>query len=200
MSKMVKCKHCGQEIAKSAKVCPGCGGKNKKPFYKKWWFWVIIIFFVLPMIAGLSEEDGDNKTKETTINTTVATTKQSIENKTTTKATEKTKEKTTTKAVETTTAAETTTEVEVIGENFKKAMDDYEEFMDSYCEFMKKYDESDIALAAEYVEWLSKYNDMMKSFEKWADDDSLNAAELAYYEEVNIRVSAKLIDAGMSVD
>ena len=33
MSKMIKCKHCGQEIAKSAKVCPSCGGKNKKPFY-----------------------------------------------------------------------------------------------------------------------------------------------------------------------
>ena len=28
--KMVKCKSCGQEIAKSAKVCPHCGAKQKK--------------------------------------------------------------------------------------------------------------------------------------------------------------------------
>lgn len=28
--KMKVCKHCGEEIAKSAKICPKCGGKNKK--------------------------------------------------------------------------------------------------------------------------------------------------------------------------
>lgn len=30
MAKMVKCKSCGQEIAKSAKTCPHCGAKQKK--------------------------------------------------------------------------------------------------------------------------------------------------------------------------
>lgn len=29
MSKMIKCKTCGADIAKSAKVCPRCGAKNK---------------------------------------------------------------------------------------------------------------------------------------------------------------------------
>lgn len=32
MAKMMKCKTCGEEIAKSAKACPHCGAKNKKPF------------------------------------------------------------------------------------------------------------------------------------------------------------------------
>ena len=50
--KMIKCKHCGEEIAKSAKTCPKCGGKNKKPFYKKLWFWLIVI--VIIGIAGSS--------------------------------------------------------------------------------------------------------------------------------------------------
>ena len=36
MSKMKNCKACGAEIATSAKSCPKCGAKNKKPFYKKW--------------------------------------------------------------------------------------------------------------------------------------------------------------------
>ncbi len=29
MSKMKKCKVCGENIAKSAKTCPHCGAKNK---------------------------------------------------------------------------------------------------------------------------------------------------------------------------
>lgn len=29
--KLVKCKSCGAEIAKNAKVCPQCGGKNNQP-------------------------------------------------------------------------------------------------------------------------------------------------------------------------
>ena len=32
-SKTTICKHCGAEIATSAKACPKCGGKNKKPIY-----------------------------------------------------------------------------------------------------------------------------------------------------------------------
>lgn len=33
MEKLVKCKACGHEIAKSAKVCPHCGAKQKKPHW-----------------------------------------------------------------------------------------------------------------------------------------------------------------------
>lgn len=29
MDKMTKCKTCGADIAKSAKVCPACGAKQK---------------------------------------------------------------------------------------------------------------------------------------------------------------------------
>ena len=32
--KLTTCKSCGEEIAKSAKTCPKCGGKNKKPIFK----------------------------------------------------------------------------------------------------------------------------------------------------------------------
>ena len=39
MSKMKKCDTCGAEIAESAKRCPACGAKNKKPIYKRVWFW-----------------------------------------------------------------------------------------------------------------------------------------------------------------
>lgn len=49
---MTTCKHCGAEIAASAKVCPHCGGKNKPPIYKRWWFIAIIVLIVLSAIGG----------------------------------------------------------------------------------------------------------------------------------------------------
>lgn len=54
-SKMTTCKHCGAEIAASAKVCPHCGGKNKPPIYKRWWFIAIIVLIVLSAIGGSSD-------------------------------------------------------------------------------------------------------------------------------------------------
>lgn len=50
------CSVCDNEIAKSAKVCPHCGAKNKKPIYKRASFWIpviaivfIVAFFVRPV-------------------------------------------------------------------------------------------------------------------------------------------------------
>lgn len=50
--KLTKCKACGAEMADSAKTCPKCGAKNKKPFYKKWWFYVIVALFVVGAVGG----------------------------------------------------------------------------------------------------------------------------------------------------
>ena len=44
--KLTTCKACGQEIAKSAKACPYCGAKNKKPIFQKWWFWVVVVVLI----------------------------------------------------------------------------------------------------------------------------------------------------------
>lgn len=58
--KMTTCKACGQEIAQSAKACPHCGAKNKKPIFKKWWFWAIVV--VLIIAIGTAGNGGDNDT------------------------------------------------------------------------------------------------------------------------------------------
>lgn len=52
MEKLTKCGSCGNEMAKSAKVCPNCGAKNKKPFYKKWWIWGIIAVVIIAVGAS----------------------------------------------------------------------------------------------------------------------------------------------------
>ena len=43
MGKMIHCKMCGAEIAKNAKTCPKCGGRNQKPRYLRMWFIVLMI-------------------------------------------------------------------------------------------------------------------------------------------------------------
>lgn len=70
-NKMTKCKVCGAEIAKSAKVCPNCGAKNKKPIYKRVWFWllIVLVIIIIAVAAGSGDEpkkvDNSNTTKKT---------------------------------------------------------------------------------------------------------------------------------------
>ncbi len=51
---MAKCKICGAEIAANAKVCPSCGGKQRKPVYKQIWFWVVLILVAIGVIGSIS--------------------------------------------------------------------------------------------------------------------------------------------------
>lgn len=54
MEKMIRCKACGKEIAKSAKSCPHCGAKNKKPPVG---CLIALIVVLLLMIVGMTGED-----------------------------------------------------------------------------------------------------------------------------------------------
>ena len=49
MAKMKKCATCGADIASSAKACPKCGAKNKKPFYKNPLLLVVVL--VIAVVA-----------------------------------------------------------------------------------------------------------------------------------------------------
>lgn len=50
---MTTCKYCGKIISKTAKSCPHCGGRFKKPVYKRWWFIVIVVVVVLGILGSL---------------------------------------------------------------------------------------------------------------------------------------------------
>lgn len=74
-------------------------------------------------------------------------------------------------------------------------MDQYESFMNEYCDFMKKYASSggtDLTLLTDYVNYMSKYAEVQKSFDDW-DGQTMNTAETNYYIEVQTRVSQKLL-------
>ena len=74
MGKMVACKSCGNEMASSAKACPNCGAKNKKPVFKKWWFWAL---FVIVVIAIASSNGNNSNNTETTGGNEIKTEKNS---------------------------------------------------------------------------------------------------------------------------
>ncbi|WP_338597968.1 Ltp family lipoprotein [Clostridium baratii] len=60
MAKIIKCKTCNAEIASSAKSCPSCGAKNKKPIYKRPWFIVIALFVIIGVIGGMGDDESDS--------------------------------------------------------------------------------------------------------------------------------------------
>ena len=78
MEKLIKCKSCGNEISKSAKSCPSCGAKNKKPFYKKWWIWAIIIVFVIA-IAGVGGGNDSSTNKPIEVDSEEAITYEAVD-------------------------------------------------------------------------------------------------------------------------
>lgn len=58
--KMTTCKACGAEIAVSAKHCPHCGAKNKKPVFTKWWFWLIIAIIIVSAFGSNSSTSSES--------------------------------------------------------------------------------------------------------------------------------------------
>lgn len=79
--------------------------------------------------------------------------------------------------------------------NFKATMDSYEEFFNDYVDFMKKYKNStDItSMASDYADYMTKYSDMMQKLNDIKSED-LSTADLAYYNEVNARITKKLAE------
>ena len=54
-TKLIKCKACDAEIAKTAKCCPHCGAKNKKPIYKRVWLWVLVVIVIFASMGNDTE-------------------------------------------------------------------------------------------------------------------------------------------------
>lgn len=52
LSKAVPCKICGQEIPANTKICPYCGAKNKRDFYKTGWFWLVVAAIAATVCFG----------------------------------------------------------------------------------------------------------------------------------------------------
>ena len=59
--KLTTCDSCGAENATSAKTCPQCGAKVKRPITKKWWFWVVVVVIIAAIVGGTSGSKSGEK-------------------------------------------------------------------------------------------------------------------------------------------
>ena len=80
-----------------------------------------------------------------------------------------------------------------VSADFKATMDSYEQFFDQYVEFMKKYKDSgdSVSMLADYMKMMEQYSDTMNKLNA-VDQNSLSAADEAYYIEVMGRITQKL--------
>ncbi|MCH4208231.1 MAG: hypothetical protein LKF50_08030 [Solobacterium sp.] len=80
--------------------------------------------------------------------------------------------------------------------DLKAALDSYEAFIDEYVAFMKKYKASDNAsgMMMDYLSYLTKLTDLETKMNA-LDDDEMTSEELAYYTEVMLRCSQKMLNA-----
>lgn len=79
---MTTCKVCGNELAKSAKRCPHCGAKNKRPIYKRWWFWLfvaIVLYLAVDIITARIEAEKSSESTENVYNSSATITLDEID-------------------------------------------------------------------------------------------------------------------------
>lgn len=79
---------------------------------------------------------------------------------------------------------------------FKAAMDSYEAFFDEYIAFMERYENSNnpMSMLTDYSNYMRKYTETMVALSQ-INDGTLSTEELAYYVEVNSRITQKLLIA-----
>lgn len=92
---------------------------------------------------------------------------------------------------------------EEVDPDFKATMDSYETTINNYCDFMEKYNnagpEDTAAMLTDYTSYLQQYTETIDALNS-IDEDSLSAADLAYYIEVNGRISQRLLEVGQSME
>jgi len=76
--------------------------------------------------------------------------------------------------------------------DFQAVMDSYEDFFDDYIAFMKSYDNSDVSMLKQYTSLLTQYQATMEKMDT-IDENSLSAADQAYYITVQSRITQKLL-------
>lgn len=95
------------------------------------------------------------------------------------------------------------TSSEEVDPDFKATMDSYETTINNYCNFMIEYNnagpEDTVSMLADYTSYLQQYTETIDGLNS-IDQDSLSAADLAYYIEVNGRISQRLLEVGQSIE
>lgn len=81
-----------------------------------------------------------------------------------------------------------------VSPDFKEMMDSYEAFFDEYISFYEEYSANPTSptLLYKYASFLQKYTEAITALDN-IDESELSAADAAYYAEVTLRISQKLL-------
>ena len=212
--KFMLCKKCNATIPKGINMCPACGAKVKKSFFKRLCSLIVIVLVIVIVANLLKDEEKEksysNKSDDWTYDTDFYVEKS---DETTEKIQKDTSNDETEILIETETLVETEEETEAaivaetVSENilvdgmrpeFKRAMDEYEAFFEEYCEFMTEYAESgnSIKMLAKYTKMMMQYEETMSAMEAWESED-MNDTELMYYLDVTMRIEQKLLSVAL---
>ena len=94
--------------------------------------------------------------------------------------------------------ASVATDADGVSADFKATLDEYEAFFNEYVDFMNTYNSSSdnvVSMALDYADMMKRYSDYMSKLDA-IDENSLSAAELAYFTEVQGRINQKLLSIG----
>lgn len=88
-----------------------------------------------------------------------------------------------------------------VSPEFKKTMDSYEAFFDEYVAFLKDYsaNPTSLTLLSKYASFLQKYTETITALDS-IDESELSAADDAYYVEVTLRISQKLLEVAQQME
>lgn len=220
-NKLVACRHCGATIARTAKACPHCGGKNKKSILKRFIRFIFsLLLIIVLLVAGFltwnyySVQNRNaqrrqsaldlNKIVETASPIDEAETQTGSVSEPTPKSSADPTAKPTVKPTAKPTAepaVEASLDKDGVSLEFKEKMDKLEEFFDEYAAFMVKYSKSDnaISMLLDYTSYMTKYVEAMNALDS-IDESKLSKADDKYYTKVLIRINAKIAEAAVSMD
>lgn len=88
-----------------------------------------------------------------------------------------------------------------VSPEFKETMDSYEAFFDEYVSFYKDYsaNPTSLTLLAKYASFLQKYTETITALDS-IDESELSAADDAYYVEVTLWISQKLLEVAQQME
>lgn len=88
-----------------------------------------------------------------------------------------------------------------VSPEFKETMDSYEAFFDEYVAFLKDYsaNPTSLTLLSKYASFLQKYTETITALDS-IDESELSAADDAYYVEVTLRISQKLLEVAQQME
>lgn len=205
--KLITCKHCGGEIARSAVFCPHCGGKIKSSPISGFFFLIGVIVqsligllkfliglaFIFIIFAIFLTYTGNWSDFLANIQSGAITVAEYIEGNNDLGESSG--------GEMSTYANEPISDEDAVSTSFRSKMDSLEAFFNEYAEFMKKYNTSEDAssMLTDYTSLMIKYTDAMTELDS-IDEDSLSDADYAYYTQVMLRITNVLIDVAGEMD